>query len=130
MLRPFLSTITSLLVFALSTATPAMAQTKVPVTDLAVTQKLVKQRQVVVLDVRTPAEYATGHLRQAQNLDFKAADFPAKVAALDPAKTYVLYCASGNRSGQAAALMQEKGFPKVVNGGAFKDLKAAGVKTE
>ncbi|WP_167852213.1 rhodanese-like domain-containing protein [Hymenobacter elongatus] len=130
MLRSFLSAATGLLIFTLSTATPAAAQTKVPVADLTTTQKLVKQRQIVVLDVRTPAEYATGHLRHAQNLDFKAADFPARVAALDTSKTYVLYCASGNRSGQAAALMQEKGFARVVNGGGFKDLKAAGLKTE
>ncbi|GAA3947763.1 rhodanese-like domain-containing protein [Hymenobacter algoricola] len=130
MLRSFLFAGTGLLVFALSTATPAAAQARVPVTDLATTQKLVKQRQVVVLDVRTPAEYATGHLRHAQNLDFKAPDFAAKAAALDTTRTYVLYCASGNRSGQAAAILQEKGFRKVVNAGAFKELKAAGVKTE
>ncbi|RYU80498.1 rhodanese-like domain-containing protein [Hymenobacter persicinus] len=129
MLR-FLLSATAGLLLTLATTCPAAAQAKVPVADVATTHKLAHKRNVVVLDVRTPAEYATGHLRQAQNLDFKAPDFAEKVAALDPTKTYLLYCASGNRSGQASAIMQEKGFAKVVNGGAFKDLKAAGLKTD
>ncbi|WP_159437469.1 rhodanese-like domain-containing protein [Hymenobacter daecheongensis] len=112
------------------TSTPAAAQAKLPVADLATTQKLAKQRQVVILDVRTPAEYATGHLRHAQNLDVKAPDFATKAARLDTTKTYLLYCASGNRSGQAAAILQAQGFRKVVNGGGFKTLKEAGLKTE
>ncbi|UOQ51488.1 rhodanese-like domain-containing protein [Hymenobacter cellulosivorans] len=101
-----------------------------PITSPAETQKLLKKRNVVVLDVRTPEEFATGHLQGAQNLNFRDPNFPTQLASLDTTKTYVLYCASGNRSGKAAGLMQEKGFRKLVNAGAFKDLKAAGVKTE
>lgn len=131
---------------ALLSATSAFAQTAAPgstppaqaaaaaptrpVTPPAETQKLLKQRNVVVLDVRTPEEFATGHLRGAQNLNFRDPNFPTQLAALDTIKTYVLYCASGNRSGKAAVLMQEKGFRKLVNAGAFKDLQAAGLKTE
>ncbi|UOQ70726.1 rhodanese-like domain-containing protein [Hymenobacter cellulosilyticus] len=85
---------------------------------------------MVVLDVRTPEEFSTGHLRGAQNLNFRDPNFPSLLAGLDTTKTYVLYCASGNRSGKASVLMQEKGFRKLVNAGAYKDLKAAGVKTE
>ena len=80
---------------------------------------------VVLLDVRTPAEFALGHLPNARNLNFRADDFARQVAQLDSAKSYVLYCASGNRSGQAARLMREQGFPNVVNGGGYDDLKAA-----
>lgn len=102
----------------------------ITVVDAATTAKLIREPGVVLLDVRTPAEFATGHLEGAQNLDFRAPDFAQQIAELDPAKTYVLYCASGNRSSQAGKIMQEKGLQKVVNAGAFKTLKASGLKTE
>ncbi|GGF09877.1 hypothetical protein GCM10011383_21360 [Hymenobacter cavernae] len=89
-----------------------------------------QQPDVVVLDVRTPDEYAGGHLQNARNLDFKAPDFPTQIAHLDTTKTYVLYCASGNRSGKAMAMMQQQGFRKVVNAGGFKTLKDSGLKTQ
>ncbi|TGE28759.1 rhodanese-like domain-containing protein [Hymenobacter metallicola] len=101
-----------------------------PITPATEAKKLLKKRNVVVLDVRTPEEYATGHLQGAQNLNFRDPNFPTLLAGLDTTQTYVLYCASGNRSGKAAGLLQEKGFRKLVNAGAYKDLKAAGVKTE
>ena len=56
----------------------------------------------VVLDVRTPAEWsATGVIPGATLIDFKSPDFAHKIAQLDPAKTYLVYCRTGNRSGQA-----------------------------
>jgi len=85
---------------------------------------------VVVIDVRTPEEFATGHVRGAQNLDVTAPDFAARIAPLDPSKTYVLYCRSGNRSARAAAQMQAAGFGALFNAGGFADLKAAGVPSE
>jgi len=91
---------------------------------------LLQKPDVVVLDVRTPEEYADGHLAGARNIDFKATDFDDRIAQLDKSKNYVLYCASGNRSGKTATLMAEKGFTKVDNAGGFKDLKAAGLPTE
>lgn len=73
----------------------------------------------VTLDVRTPAEYANGHLPQATNLDFYAADFRSRLGGLDKTKTYLVYCHSGNRSGQATAAMHDLGFQHVydVQGG-------------
>lgn len=106
------------------------APTSVTKVDAATTNKLLGQSGVVLLDVRTPAEFAAGHVQGAQNLDFRAPDFAQRLTELDPTKTYVLYCASGNRSGQASQLMQEQGFPKVVDAGAFKTLKEGGLKTE
>src|SRR5690349_9053137 len=97
--------------------TPPPAAPSRPITPPAETQKLLKKRNVVVLDVRTPEEFATGHLTGARNLDFRDPNFPTQLASLDTTKTYVLYCASGNRSGKASVLMQEKGFRKLVNAG-------------
>lgn len=67
----------------------------------------------IVLDVRTPAEYAGGHLPQAQNIDIEAADFATRVAALDKSATYAVYCRSGNRSGVALEQMAGLGFTHV-----------------
>ncbi|OUJ74511.1 rhodanese-like domain-containing protein [Hymenobacter crusticola] len=119
----------SLASIALSLAGCSQAQTT-PIAAPATTAQLLQQPDVVVLDVRTPTEYASGHLQSARNLDFKATDFSTQIAHLDTAKTYVLYCASGNRSGKAGALMQQQGFRKVVNAGGFKTLKESGLKTE
>lgn len=66
-----------------------------------------------VVDVRTPAEFATGHLPGAVNLDVSAPGFPEQVAALDPAGTYAVYCRSGNRSQPATAQMLEAGLATV-----------------
>jgi rhodanese-related sulfurtransferase len=67
----------------------------------------------VVLDVRTAEEFADGHLEDAINIDFYAADFAASIADLDRSDTYILYCRSGNRSGSTRQLMEELGFEHV-----------------
>ena len=67
----------------------------------------------IVLDVRTPAEYASGHLPAAQNIDIEAPDFATRIAALDKAATYAVYCHSGNRSGTALEQMSAAGFTHV-----------------
>jgi len=64
----------------------------------------------IVLDVRTPAEFAEGHLPDAINLDVSAPDFANSLAGLDPDQTYAVYCRSGNRSKAAMATMQQAGF--------------------
>jgi phage shock protein E len=65
---------------------------------------------VTVLDVRTPEEYAEGHLEGAVLVDFSAPTFADEIAGLDASQPYLVYCRSGNRSGQAVAVMQQAGF--------------------
>ena len=74
---------------------------------------------LVILDVRTPEEFADGHVEGATMLDFYRADFADELAKLDRDVPYVLYCRSGNRSGQTLELMRELGFSSVqdVDGG-------------
>lgn len=79
----------------------------------------------VVIDVRTPAEFAQGHLAGAINLDLMAPDFHEQIARLDPHRTYYLYCRSGNRSGQAVRLLRKRGL-KAYNIGGLEDLARAG----
>jgi len=74
---------------------------------------------LVVLDVRTPEEYAEGHLDGAVLVDFYDPDFADQVSQLDPEVPYLVYCRSGNRSGQTLTLMEQLGFTSVadVDGG-------------
>ncbi len=74
---------------------------------------LSKDPDIVVIDVRTPEEFAEGYIDGADMIDFYADTFADDIAALDPDDTYLLYCRSGNRSGQTAALMQQLGFENV-----------------
>ena len=70
---------------------------------------------LVVLDVRTGEEFEAGHVDGAEMLDFYRADFAERLADLDPTKPYVIYCRSGNRSGQTRAIMEDLGFTDVVD---------------
>ena len=71
----------------------------------------------VIIDVRTPAEFASGHLDGAINIDVQSADFAAQVMELDKEGDYFIYCRSGNRSGQAISQMSQMGFTDMTNGG-------------
>ena len=75
---------------------------------------LAAQEGVTVIDVRTPEEYDAGHLADADRLiDFYDAGFADAIAELDRDGEYLVYCRSGNRSGQTAALMEQLGFDQV-----------------
>lgn len=67
----------------------------------------------VILDVRTPQEYRSGHLFGSINLDFRSTSFADELAGLDRSKPYLVYCRTGVRSGRAAALMKSLGFRKL-----------------
>ena len=84
----------------------------------------------VVIDVRTPAEYAAGHIAGAQNIDVEAGDFAAKISTLDKKAAYLVYCRSGRRSAIAADEMAKAGFTDIIDGGGMADLVAAGAPTE
>ena len=71
----------------------------------------------VVIDVRTPAEYASGHLEGATNIDIEASTFSSKIAKLDKSTPYFVYCHSGNRADQAITTMKAVGFTNLTNGG-------------
>jgi rhodanese-related sulfurtransferase len=87
-------------------------------------------RARTVIDVRTPREFAAGHLAGAQNVDVEAADFASRIASLDKGAPYLVYCHSGRRSAIAAAEMATAGFTDIVDGGAMADLVAAGAPTQ
>jgi rhodanese-related sulfurtransferase len=75
-----------------------------------------------VLDVRTPEEFAAGHLKNAVNIDFRAADFAERLDTLDKNAVYLVYCRVGVRSLRAMGFMKDKGFSRVydLEGGVLK----------
>jgi len=84
----------------------------------------------VILDVRTPQEFADGYVANAINIDFRSATFRDELDALDKEKTYLIYCRSGNRSGQALGIMDELGFLEVYNlSGGISAWQDAGLPT-
>lgn len=82
--------------------------------------------EFVIVDVRTPDEFADGHLENAINIDFKADSFRANLSQLDKSNTYLIYCRSGNRSAQALATMDELRFSDVYDMGGIRDWAAEG----
>ncbi|AWM15225.1 rhodanese-like domain-containing protein [Flavobacterium sediminis] len=73
------------------------------------------EADVQLLDVRTPEEYASGHLPNAKNYNVLADDFESKVAALDKEKPVMVYCKMGGRSSKAAAKLKELGFKHITD---------------
>lgn len=65
---------------------------------------------VVVLDVRTPQEFAQGRIPNSINIDVLAPNFIAEIVHLDKTLDYAVYCRSGKRSVDAAMAMDEIGF--------------------
>ncbi|MBP0903743.1 rhodanese-like domain-containing protein [Mariniflexile gromovii] len=78
--------------------------------------QLAEDANAVVLDVRTDAEVADGIIPNAIHIDiFKGQGFIDEIEALDKDKNYYVYCRSGNRSGQACAIMDQLGFANAYN---------------
>lgn len=84
----------------------------------------------VVIDVRTPEDFANGHIANAVNIDYYSVTFRNDINKLDKTKNYLIYCQSGNRSGKARDIMRELGFQEVHNMlGGIIGWKAEGLPT-
>ena len=99
--------------------------------DVEAFEKLTGEPGAVVLDVRTPKEYAAGHIAGAVNVDVNDPDFGQKVVKLDKSKTYLVHCAAGVRSAKACEQLSYFNFPKLYNlEPGFKAWEKAGKKVE
>jgi len=69
----------------------------------------------VILDVRTPHEFKSGHIEKAILLDYYSKTYTDELKRLDKSKTYLIYCRSGNRSGKTLDLIIDMGFNHAYN---------------
>ena len=77
--------------------------------------KSIDSGSVQLIDIRTPAEFQEGHLKNAKNIDFLSSTFKKDISGLDKEKPVYIYCRSGNRSGKSSLIMKSLGFKNVYN---------------
>ncbi|HOY14572.1 MAG TPA: rhodanese-like domain-containing protein [Saprospiraceae bacterium] len=88
---------------------------------------MANNKDLVVIDVRTPQEIAGGKIENALEINISDPAFNDKIKALDTEKEYVVYCKVGGRSAKAKSVMQSMGIKKVSNlVGGYDNYKAAG----
>lgn len=92
-----------------------MIKTKFIDLDVQQFDKMRVNKEVIVLDVRTPSEVAAGVVDNALVIDVNGNNFDEKIKALDKNKTYLVYCKVGGRSAKACNKMSEHGFPTLYN---------------
>ena len=89
-----------------------------------------KKGQVVLVDVRTPEEYASGHIDGAININIFDQNFKQELEKLDKSQAVSVYCKVGGRSAKAANIMKEMGFEEVYDlDGGIRNWTEAGMET-
>lgn len=83
--------------------------------DAFASKMKVENNEVVIIDVRTPAEVNQGAIKGAININVNDRAFHDKIKALDKEKTYLVYCRSGARSARACTVMCNNGFQQIFN---------------
>lgn len=109
----------SLPVSSVAAAEPAAKEKAVETVSVVkaedVPKVLEKDPKIVIVDLRTPEEFAEGHIAKAVNINFLAEDFAEKLAKLDRDKTYLMHCRSGGRSSASLETWKKLGFKKVIH---------------
>lgn len=83
------------------------------------------EQQALIVDVRTPEEFADGHYPGAINIPHESILDGLNQLGVTTSAAVILYCRSGNRSGQAEQALQEKGFTEARNAGGLEALLSA-----
>jgi len=78
-------------------------------------KKNMNNKKFVILDVRTPEEFASEHIEKAVNLDYYSGNFKNDLDQLNKSSAYLIYCRSGNRSGSTLNIMKDLDFREVYN---------------
>jgi rhodanese-related sulfurtransferase len=76
-------------------------------------QTLLEQKDVQLVDVRTPEEYKEGYIANSQNIDFNSPTFEKDIEKLDKTKPVILYCKAGGRSLKCSQKLLDAGFIKI-----------------
>ena len=72
-----------------------------------------EESEFVILDIRTPGEFKSGHLAESVLIDFYSQTFAENLSRLNKEKTYLIYCRSGNRSSKSLEILKKLKFQKV-----------------
>lgn len=83
--------------------------------DATAFAEIITKPDVILLDVRTSAEYLESHIPGSLNIDFYSEYFLPDLSALDRSKSYAIYCRSGKRSNDSCQIMTELGFDDLYN---------------
>ena len=106
----------------------APVATQITHVDAAGAARLIEAKKVLVVDVRTPAEYAAGHIAGAREINFNAPDFAQQLARVDRNQVCLVHCGRGGRSTQSLATFQQLGFKSIVHlDGGFQAWQQAGL---
>jgi phage shock protein E len=100
---------------------PAMADTSISTGRPSLTEAIAAGAQVI--DVRTPDEFASGHIEGAKNIEYDEILKRLSELNADRSKPIVLYCASGFRAGKALKALEGQGYSAVFNAGGYDELK-------
>ena len=84
-----------------------------PTEAAALIEKHKGDANFVILDIRTPGEYQSGHLKDAVMIDYYSKSFVDDIGRLDKEKSYLVYCRSGNRSARSMDLFQKLRFQQI-----------------
>lgn len=112
----------ALLVFALTSCNGQTQKNSKLIDPVAFKKEIAATPNAQILDVRTPEEYASEHLQNAQNVNWLSPDFVANTSKYDKSKPVFVYCKSGRRSHLAAEKLAELGFTTIIEmeGGILK----------
>jgi phage shock protein E len=75
-----------------------------------------------LVDVRTPGEFTSGHVKGSVNIPLDS--ITKQLAKFKNKKNIIVFCRSGNRSGQAKSILEQNGITNVVNGGTWQEVNA------
>ena len=115
---------------SLPAAEQSPSDTKSPVRHVNATQaqQLISDHKVIILDIRTPGEFKTGHLAGATNIDFRAPDFEKTLNSLSKTNSYLVHCAVGARSTQSLKIFERNHFQSIYHlDGGLKAWENAGL---
>jgi len=113
---------------AAESAAPKETELAIQHVDAKQAEKLIAEKKVVVLDIRTPGEFNKGKIAGAENIDFQAPDFEQRIDGLDKSKSYLVHCASGGRSTHSLLLFKKHEFRSVYHlDGGIKAWEKAGL---
>ena len=73
-----------------------------------------------LVDVRTPGEFAAGHVKGSENIPLN--NITEQLNKLKNKKNIIVFCQSGGRSSQAKTILEQNGFTNVINGGSWNNV--------